>query len=33
MEAERKFWIDRLMEELENLRVQEIKNVIAFVRA
>ena len=33
MEDEREFWIDRLMEELENLRVQEIKNVIAFVRA
>lgn len=33
MEEEREFWIGILIEEIENLRLQEIKNVLAFIRA
>ena len=33
MEDEREFWKGILIEEIENLRLQEIKNVLAFIRA
>ena len=33
MEDEREFWIGILIEEIENLRLPEIKNVLAFIRA